>query len=92
MGATKVGLHVDFIIMDDMNSAQNSGTPEACRKVIDHYRRNISILEPTGTLVVIGTRWSELDLIGWILKNELGINEGRPVSGEYEVDGLVGAP
>lgn len=89
IGATKVGQHYDVMIMDDMNGAQNSQTPEACEKVIAHYRGNISILEPDGILVIIGTRWSELDLIGHVIRNELGI-DGIPETGELEVQGLMG--
>lgn len=71
IGATKVGQHYDVIIGDDMNSPQNTNTPENAKKVVDHYKMNISILEPTGTYVIIGTRYSENDLIGWILENEV---------------------
>jgi hypothetical protein len=72
VGTTKVGQHYDVIIGDDYNSNKNSLTPEGCEKVINHYRYNQSILEPDGTYVVIGTRYSENDLIGFILKNEIG--------------------
>jgi hypothetical protein len=72
VGTTKVGQHYDVIIGDDYNSNKNSATPEGCQKVIDHYRYNTSILEPMGTYVVIGTRYSENDLIGHIIKNEIG--------------------
>ncbi len=88
VGTTKVGQHYDVIIHDDMNSEQNSNTPEGCQKVINHYRANIPILEPQGTMIIIGTRWSELDLIGHVLRNELGI-DGTPKSGEYDVQGLM---
>jgi hypothetical protein len=81
---TKVGQHFDYIIMDDLNSTDNSSSPEACQKVIDHYKMNISILEPTGTLILIGTRYSELDAIGYVLSNELGLDHA-PKTGEYEV-------
>jgi hypothetical protein len=70
---TKVGLHVDEIIGDDYNSPANSETPEQRKKVIDHYQMNQSILEPDGTYTIIGTRYSEGDLIGWVLENELGL-------------------
>lgn len=90
VGTTKVGQHYDYIIHDDLNSPENSQTPEACRKVIEHYKYSISILEPTGTMVLIGTRYSELDCIGYVLKNELGI-DGIPKSGEYDTQGLIGA-
>lgn len=71
VGAIKVGQHFDVIIGDDYNSNKNSLTKEGCEKVIQHYRYNTSILEPTGTYVIIGTRYSELDLIGHILNNEV---------------------
>lgn len=70
IGTTKVGQHFDVIIGDDYNSPQNTNTPENAEKVIQHYRYNLSILEPTGTYVVIGTRYASNDLIGWILANE----------------------
>lgn len=88
VGTTKVGQHYDVIIHDDLNSPANSMNPEACRKVIDHYKYNVSILEPTGTMVIVGTRYSELDLIGFILSNELGF-DGIPLTGKHEVKGLI---
>jgi len=71
IGAQKTGQHYDLIIADDMNSPSNSNTPEALVKVIDHYRYYTSILEPHGTIVVIGTRYSANDLIGHIIRNEV---------------------
>lgn len=72
IGTTKVGAHFDVIIGDDYNGPENSSTPEQRRKVIDHYQYNQSILDPGGIYVIIGTRYHEDDLIGWIIKNELG--------------------
>ena len=83
IGTTKVGQHYDYVVFDDLNSPKNSDTPEKSRKVIDHYQYNISILEPTGTVVLIGTRYSELDCIGHVLSNELGI-KNDPKSGIYK--------
>lgn len=78
IGTTKVGQHFDVIIADDMNSPSNSNTPENASKVVEHYRLNTSILEPTGTMVVIGTRYSASDLISHILTNECGLSEPFP--------------
>jgi hypothetical protein len=74
IGAVKVGQHYDWIIFDDLNSPNNSNTPEGREKVIQHYRMSISLLEPGGTIVVIGTRYHQNDIIGWILEHEM---EGR---------------
>lgn len=72
IGTVKVGQHYDVIIGDDYNSGNNSETPEAREKVVNHYRLNLSILEPGGTYVIIGTRYAVDDIIGWILENEIG--------------------
>lgn len=73
IGAGKTSQHYSIAILDDMNSPKNSSTIEGRRKVIDHYRMYMSLLEPDGTLIVVGTRYSDDDLIGHILKNELDI-------------------
>ena len=73
INTTKVGIHVDVIIGDDYNSPSNSESPEQRKKVIDHYQMNQSILETDGTYVIIGTRYSEGDLIGWIMENEFNL-------------------
>lgn len=73
VNTVKVGQHYSCIVSDDLNSGNNSGTPEARAKVLQHYRLNDAILDPGGTYVVIGTRYSDDDVIGNILKNEIGI-------------------
>lgn len=88
VGTVKVGQHYDLIIGDDYNSNKNSATPEGRKKVIDHYKYNQSILEPDGTYVIIGTRYSEDDVIGDILANELDIREIQQIN-DYEKDNGV---
>jgi hypothetical protein len=85
VGTTKVGQHYFSILADDYNSAANSNTPDACAKVFNHYRLNQSILEPDGTYVLIGTRYSQLDVIGQVLKNEVGLDS----DGKLEQTGLI---
>lgn len=69
IGAEKTGQHYDVIIMDDMNSPNNSQSKEGREKVIDHFRYAQSILEPDGILLVVATRYSEDDIPGFILNN-----------------------
>jgi hypothetical protein len=77
IGTVKTGLHFDLIIHDDLNSKKNSNTPEACQKIIDHYKYNLSILEPEGSVVVVGTRYSMKDLIGHIIEHEIQEDQSK---------------
>lgn len=71
IGTTKVGQHYATIIGDDYNSPSNTANKDKAQKVIDHYRYNLNILEPEGEYVIIGTRYDENDLIGWVLREIL---------------------
>lgn len=67
---TKVGLHYDWIIIDDPHSRKNVNTPEQIAKVKEWYRLVLSLLDPGGILIVIGTRWHYDDLYGWLIQLE----------------------
>lgn len=86
---TKVGQHYDLIIGDDYNSAQNSDTPEKCQKVVDHFKYNLNILNPGGEYLIIGTRYAELDVIGFLLSTVLEekyLAEGKLMRGSPRVE------
>jgi len=72
VGTIKVGQHYSIDIKDDLNSNKNSQTQEQREKIVRHYQMSTSILDPGGRQIVIGTRYSADDVIGWILKNEIG--------------------
>jgi hypothetical protein len=61
LDGVKAGMHYDIIIADDLHSQNNTRTQHQIDQVIEHYRLLLSILEPNGLLVVIGTRWAEDD-------------------------------
>ncbi len=71
IGASKVSQHYDIIIIDDINDEKNSRTLELRENVLDHYRRTISLLEPGGILIIVGTRYSANDVIGFVFENEI---------------------
>lgn len=77
IGAGKTGAHMELIVADDLSSYINTKNPEIAQKTIDHYRLYQSLLEPDGTIVVIGTRYSEIDVIGFIMETELGIKDNN---------------
>lgn len=70
VGVTKVGMHYDVIMSDDLHSEKNVTTKEQIQQVVDHYKLNLSLLEPTGFMTVIGTRWDYLDLYQYLIDNE----------------------
>ncbi len=71
IGAQKTSQHYDYIIADDLSSLDNSMSDEQRDKVVNHYKLYISLLEPGGTIVVIGTRFSHGDIIQWIIDQEI---------------------
>jgi predicted phage terminase large subunit-like protein len=54
--------HYDLIIADDLVARENVMTPEQREKVYLYYKDLNDLLEPDGTMVVIGTRWHQDDL------------------------------
>lgn len=76
LGAQKTSQHYSIAVLDDMSTPRNTGTPELRQKVIDHYKYYRSLLDPEdGELIIVGTRYHEEDLIGWVIENEL--DEGQ---------------
>ena len=71
IGAGKTSQHYSTIIADDLNGPSNSLTTEGRQKVIEHYRYYTSLLEPGGTLVIVGTRYAADDIIGTVIQNEI---------------------
>jgi len=68
--AETTGGHYDVIILDDLIGLQNSQTPEL-REKAKRFRRSMkNLLEPTGKLIEIGTRWHLDDTFADILDNE----------------------
>ena len=70
LGINKVGMHYDLIILDDLVSFNNTGTPEQIQKVIDYYKYMLSILDPHGVMIIIGTRYHFLDLYQHLIDQE----------------------
>ena len=59
--------HYDLIIADDLVARENVMTPEQREKILLYYKDLFDLLEPNGTIVVIGTRWHQDDLYAKIL-------------------------
>lgn len=62
--------HYDIIIADDLVARENCMTPEQREKVYLYYKDLFDLLEPDGTIIVIGTRWHQDDLYDKILEEK----------------------
>jgi len=60
------GMHFDHIILDDVVSQHNVNNTDQIEKTINYYRYLLSILDPEARMKVIGTRYSAIDLHGWL--------------------------
>lgn len=67
VGGNLTSQHYDLIIMDDVVNRDFINTHEQIEKTILFYKDALDLLEPGGELIVIGTRWADSDLYGWIM-------------------------
>jgi len=67
IGGNLVSQHYDLIIMDDIVNRDMINTPEQIQKTVLFYKDALDLLEPTGKLIIIGTRWHQNDLYGWVM-------------------------
>lgn len=74
LGSTLTGSHPDIMIHDDLVTDANVSTSEQIQKVIRFYESSLDLLNPGGTVVVIGTRYAEGDLYGKLIHEAETIN------------------
>jgi predicted phage terminase large subunit-like protein len=67
--------HYDIIIADDLVNKDYVSTKEQIQKTIDFYKECLNLLEPNGEMIILGTRWDDKDLYGWILDKENNVLE-----------------
>src|SRR3990167_41769 len=65
---SKIGMHYDMIIFDDIVSDLNVTTKAQMDKVHDCYKKSLSLLKPNGSILLVGTRWHFNDCYGRIIK------------------------
>lgn len=62
------GGHYELVILDDMVNHLNCATPEGIAKVKACFRMVSPLLVNGGKLIVLGTRYADDDLYGWIMR------------------------
>ena len=63
-----IGKHCEIIIFDDLHDDKNTKTAELIKVVKRRYRLYLSVLEPKGLRINIGTRWKKEDIYGDLVK------------------------
>lgn len=84
-----VGGHYDLILMDDVVNRDNIATQDQIEKVITRYKDALDLLEPHGELVILGTRWHDSDLYGWILDKDNGARDRFLVMTKQAFEGNI---
>lgn len=78
LNTSKTGSHPDMVILDDLVHENNYQSPAIMEVAKTKIQAFTPIIESWGSLIVVGTRWSELDVYGWILERE----ETRTMAGQ----------
>ena len=68
------GFGIEYLLIDDLiKNVEEASNPALLEKIYDTFASDIfTRLEGRSNVLVIGTRWSEDDIIGRILKSEVG--------------------
>ena len=69
---SKVGKHYSRIKFDDLVTDKNVTTKELMDKVEECYKKSLSLLQPSGSVDLCGTRWHFGDLYGRLLAEYAG--------------------
>jgi LAGLIDADG DNA endonuclease family protein len=67
LNSSKTGSHPDAVLIDDIVHENNYQSGVEMEKAKNKIQAFYPIVERWGTLMVLGTRWSELDCYGWVL-------------------------
>ena len=74
--------HYDLIIIDDLCNNDDRESETVRKKKIRWFQDLMSILEPDGEVLVIGTRWHEDDLYNYVME----INKDLPENDKYHIE------
>lgn len=72
LGTALPSRHFDLIIADDLVTEDNAITDGQRRKTHDYFYKTLlgTLEQPHGRLYVIGTRWHDDDLYGWLQRED----------------------
>ena len=82
-GAQMTGKHFDIIIADDIVNNGDRESPAIRKKKARWFEDIISILEPDGEILVVGTRWHPDDFYNYIIND---LNPRLPQHEKYDIE------
>jgi predicted phage terminase large subunit-like protein len=88
VGQSLVSQHYDVIIGDDLVNTESVNTAEQIEKTKDWFKMALSLLEPNGIKILIGTRYHYGDLYGWLIK-EFYADYNPQIHSVYNTDGTT---
>jgi hypothetical protein len=73
VGGGVTGFGANWILLDDPHKEGDERSPRTLREIRDWFASAVRTrLLPGGSICVVHTRWSEDDLIGWLLRQTTG--------------------
>jgi hypothetical protein len=88
VGSGMTGAPVDFLVCDDpIKDARDAGSTTIRARLYDWWQQvSETRLAPNAPVIVVATRWHELDLSGWLIENDVN-HEWRVVNIPALADG-----
>jgi hypothetical protein len=78
LDSSKNGAHLDFVICDDLVHEKNFESADIMEDARTKILSMLPVMEDTATMLVIGTRWGDNDVYGWIIDED----EKRVMAGD----------
>jgi predicted phage terminase large subunit-like protein len=75
LGKSLTGHHPDIIILDDLVTDVNYRSDLTIERSRTLLFSALPVLEPTGSIIVSGTRWAANDVYGWIIAQDNELQE-----------------
>jgi predicted phage terminase large subunit-like protein len=93
IGGSLTSQHYDLILLDDIVNRENIHTSDRIEDVKTFYKDVMDLRDnvQTSEVMIIGTRWHEADLYGWLMdednpaRHEFEVFERTAVSGDYQI-------
>lgn len=83
---SKTGGHYGLIVVDDIQNRENSRSEVERENVRGRIQEYFPQLEPSGAMIVPGTRYHKLDVYGWIMERRKKALENDPDSLDFLFD------